>query len=79
MIMASPFGAGDRLFVSSRHLVKEFFRFELLEKAQVDELLRLGALGLRYLRRGHVDEVLYAFHRRIRFLGRSFQIVLVGE
>src|SRR5262245_18191078 len=68
----------NRLPISSRHDVKEFFGFEFLEKSQVDELFRLSALGLRYLWGGHVDEVLYPSHGRIRLLGRSFQIVLIG-
>lgn len=37
--------------ISFRHLVEEAFFLELLQETHIDELLRLGGLGLRHLRR----------------------------
>src|SRR5262252_7233219 len=49
------------------HFIEETFLLQLLEKTKIDELLRLGILCLRHLRRQCVEEKLKAFKRWIRF------------
>src|ERR1041384_3404174 len=48
-------------WIPFRHLVKKIFLLQLLQKAQVNELLRLGAFRLGHLFREHIKHELNTF------------------